>query len=135
MQLVGQTVPTEHMCVCVRADLQIKSSKWPWYWWLLIAVLADLVLATIVYASYVCLNGRRIARERAAFIEDKLATSPAQAVDKRQGIGGQAPLQMTAAAGSGAAAVSPYYNNSFGPAPGLQQPTQSSYAYPGPTHR
>lgn len=119
--------------MCVRADLQIKSSKWPWYWWLLIAVLADLVLATVVFASYVCWNGKRIAQARAAFTEDKLATSPAGATGNRQGTGGQAPLQMTAAAGTGAAAVNPYYNKSFAPAPGLQQPIQSSYAYPGPT--
>ena len=126
-------------CMCVHADLQVKSSKWPWYWWLLIAVLADLVLATIVYSSYVCWNGRRIAQERAAFTEDKLATTPAGAIGKGQGTGGQAPLQMTAAAGTGAAAVNPYYNpyynKSFAPAPGLQQPTQSSYAYPGPIRR
>lgn len=122
---------------CVwHADLQIKSSKWPWYWWLLIAVLADLVLATIVYASYVWWNGRRIARERAAFNEGKLATSQIGAIGKGQGkAGGQAPLQMTAAAGTGTAAVNPHYNKSFGPAPGLQQPVQSSYTYPGHTQR
>ena len=94
-------------------------------------MLADLVLATIVFASYVCWNGRRIAQKRAAFTEDKLATSPAGAIGKRQGTGSQAPLQMTAAAGN--PAVNPYYNKSFAPAPGLQQPIQSSYAYPGPT--
>ena len=96
-------------------------------------MLADLVLATVVFASYVCWNGKRIAQARAAFTEDKLATSPAGATGNRQGTGGQAPLQMTAAAGTGAAAVNPYYNKSFAPAPGLQQPIQSSYAYPGPT--
>lgn len=121
--------------MCVHAALQVKSSKWPWYWWLLIAVLAQLVLATIVYASYVCWNGRRIARERAALTQGKLGTTPTGAVGKGQGTSvGQAPLQMTAAAGTGAA-VNPYYNKSFGPAPGLQQPVQSSYAYPGPTGR
>lgn len=125
------------MCVCVLAALQIKSSKWPWYWWLLIAVLADLVLATIVYAGYVCWNGRRIARERAAFTQGKLGAPPAGpgAAGKGQGTAAsQAPLQLTAAAGTGAA-VNPYYSKSFGPAPGLQQPVQSSYAYPGPTGR
>ena len=98
-------------------------------------MLADLVLATIVYASYVCWNGRRIARERAAFTQSKMGAPPAGAVGKGKGTAvGQAPLQLTAAAGTGAA-VNPYYNKSFGPAPGLQQPVQSSYAYPGATGR
>ena len=64
----------------------------------------DLILATIVYASYVWWNGRRIARERAVLTHSKLATAPAGAVGKGQGTaGGNAPLQMTATAGAGPA--------------------------------
>lgn len=120
-------------CACVCAGLQVKSTKWSWYWWLLIAVVIDLVLATIVYGSYVCWNGRRISRERAALVQDKLSaqsTAPTGAIGKGQGTAvGGAPVQMTAAAGD--VAVNPYYSKSFSPAPGLQQPVQSSYVYPG----
>ena len=126
---------TSGACVC--AGLQVKSTKWSWYWWLLIALVIDLVLATIAYASYVCWNGRRISRERAALAQDKLSahsTAPTGAIGKGQGTAVVGPpLQMTAAAGD--VAVNPYYSKSFGPAPGLQQPVQSSYAYPGHTLR
>ena len=116
--------------------LELKSSKWAWYWWLLIAVLADLILATIVYGSYVWWNGKRIAREIAVLAQSKLATIPAGPADKGQGAAiSNAPLQLNATAAAGPAVTNPYYSRSFAPAAGLQQPPQSSYTYPGPGPR
>ena len=118
------------------AGLEVQSSKWAWYWWLLLGIVADLILATIVYASYVWWNGRRIARESAALSQSKLAPASAGAVGKGHSTaGGNAPLQMTATAGAGSAVTNPYYSRSFAPAAGLQQPPRSSYTYPGPKPR
>ncbi len=110
------------------AGLELASDKWAWYWYLLIAVVGDLVLATIVYGSYVWWNGRRIAQTSAAFQQSKLGAAG-------QGTTGRGPLQMNASAAGGQAASNPYYNRSFTPAPGLQQPLRSTYTYPGAAAR
>lgn len=109
------------------AGLELGPS-WAWYWWLLIAVVADLILATIVYASYVWWNSSRRAREAAALQQLKLG-------QKAAGQGkntANAPVNLTASAtATGRPASNPYYSRSYTPGPGLQQPLKANYAYPG----
>ena len=111
------------------AGLEI-GSDWEWYWWLLIAAVGDLILATIVYASYVWWNGRHRARNAAAFEQAKLGSATGQGT-----AAGTGPVNMTASAAGGQPVGNPYYNRSFTPAPGLQQPLKTNYTYPGAAAR
>ena len=108
--------------------LELASDKWAWYWYLVIAVVGDLVLATIVYMAYRWWNRRHNAQTTAAFEQSKLGTTAVPTA-------GRAPVQMTASAAAGQPGSNPYYNRSFTPAPGLQQPLRSTYAYPGAAAR
>ena len=108
----------------VFAGLELASDKWAWYWYLVIAVVGDLILAALVYASYKWWNRRHNAQTNAAFEQSKVGAAAA-------GQGRRAPVQMTASAAGGQAVSNPYYNRSFTPAPGLQQPLRSTYTYPG----
>ena len=108
----------------VSAGLELASDKWAWYWYLVLAVVCDLALAAIVYASYRWWSRRHNAQTAAALQQSKLGTAAAPT-------GGRAPVYMTASAAAGQAVSNPYYNRSFTPAPGLQQPLRSTYAYPG----
>ncbi|KAL0022292.1 hypothetical protein WJX79_005985 [Trebouxia sp. C0005] len=113
---------------CVLESLELASDKWAWYWYLMIAVVGDLVLATIVYISYRWWNNRHNAQTAAAFEQSKLGTAAVPTA-------GRAPVQLTASAAAGQPVSNPYYNRSFTPAPGLQQPLRSTYAYPGAAAR
>ncbi len=93
--------------------LELASDKWAWYWYLVIAVVGDLVLATIVYMAYRWWNRRHNAQTTAAFEQSKLGTAAVPTA-------GRAPVQMTASAAAGQPGSNPYYNRSFTPAPGLQ---------------
>ncbi|DBB00425.1 TPA: hypothetical protein ACH3X3_002146 [Trebouxia sp. C0006] len=113
---------------CVLESLELASDKWAWYWYLVIAVVGDLVLATIVYIAYRWWNRRHNAQTTAAFQQSKLGTAAVPTA-------GRAPVQVTASAAAGQSVSNPYYNRSFTPAPGLQQPLRSTYAYPGAAAR
>ena len=118
---------TLSLSVCVYTGLEL-ASDWAWYWYLIIAVVGDLVLATIVYISYRWWNRRHNAQTAAAFEQSKLGNATVPTA-------GRAPVQLTASAAAGQPASNPYYNRSFTPAPGLQQPLRSTYAYPGAAAR
>lgn len=117
-------LPVLQSCLSVSAGLELASDKWAWYWYLVLAVVCDLALAAIVYASYRWWTRRHNAQTAAALQQSKLGTAAAPT-------GGRAPVYMTASAAAGQAVSNPYYNRSFTPAPGLQQPLRSTYAYPG----
>ncbi|DBB00879.1 TPA: hypothetical protein ACH3X1_000798 [Trebouxia sp. C0004] len=108
--------------------LELASDMWAWYWYLIIAVVGDLVLATIVYISYRWWNRRHNAQTAAASEQSKLGNAAVPTA-------GRAPVHLTASAAAGQPVSNPYYNRSFAPAPGLQQPLQSTYAYPGSAAR
>ena len=114
------------------AGLQLTSRKWYWVWYLAIAILCDLILAALVYGAFLLWSRRQKARAT-ALEQAKLGgggAGPAQA--GRAWLGRTAPVQLTASSvGAPAAATNPYYSRTFTPAPGLQQPLRTSYAYPG----